>query len=108
MSNPIFDRIRNDIKEDAVVLYMKGTPDFPQCGFSATAANILKMLNVPFRGIDLLPDDALRRGVREFADWPIVPLLFVKGEFIGGADIMKEMLQAGELQQLLKDKGIIV
>jgi monothiol glutaredoxin len=106
MSNPIFDRIRNDITEDSVVLYMKGTPDFPQCGFSATAANILKMLGVTFRGIDLLPDDGLRSAIREFADWPTVPLLFIKGEFVGGADIMKEMLQTGELQQLLKDKGI--
>jgi len=106
MNNPIFERIRNEITENNVVLYMKGTPDFPQCGFSAMAAHILKTLGVTFTGIDILSDAALRQGIKDFSNWPTIPQLYVKGEFVGGCDIMKEMAQSGELQQLLKEKGV--
>ena len=106
MSNPIFDRIQAEITENDVVLYMKGTPEFPQCGFSAMAAHILKTLGVTFRGTDVLADPALRQGIKDFANWPTIPQLYIKGEFVGGCDIMKEMAQSGELQQMLKEKGV--
>ncbi|MGB4101618.1 MAG: Grx4 family monothiol glutaredoxin [Alphaproteobacteria bacterium] len=107
MENPIFDRIRSDIISNDVVLYMKGTPAFPQCGFSAAAAQILSMCGVKFIGIDVLPDPNLRQALKDFANWPTLPQLYVKGEFLGGSDIMREMYLAGELQQLLLDKGLI-
>lgn len=106
MENPIFERIRSDITTNDIVLYMKGTPAFPQCGFSATAAQILSMCGVDFFGIDVLSDPTLRQGLKEFADWPTLPQLYIKGEFVGGSDIVKEMYQAGELQRLLQDKGV--
>lgn len=106
MTNPIFDRIRNEVTENNVVLYMKGTPDFPQCGFSAMAAQILKTLRVEFKGVDVLTDPALRQGIKDYANWPTIPQLYIKGEFVGGSDIMKEMAQNGELQQMLKAKGV--
>lgn len=106
MDNPFFDRIRAEINSNDVVLYMKGTPAFPQCGFSAATAQILTMCKVPFLGVDILPDPGLRQAIKDFSNWPTIPQLYVKGEFIGGCDIMKEMYQSGELQQLLKDKGV--
>ncbi|MBM3489476.1 MAG: Grx4 family monothiol glutaredoxin [Alphaproteobacteria bacterium] len=106
MDNPVFERIRKDIQENDVVLYMKGTPVFPQCGFSAAVVGVLSHLGVKFRGIDVLQDPGLRQGIKEFSNWPTVPQLYVKGEFIGGCDIVREMFEAGELQQVLADKGV--
>ena len=106
MDNPVFERIRKDITENDVVLYMKGTPVFPQCGFSATVVGVLSHLGVKFRGIDVLQDPSLRQGIKEFSKWPTVPQLYVKGEFVGGCDIVREMFEAGELQQVFADKGV--
>lgn len=103
----IFEEIKQTIDQNDVVLFMKGSKDFPQCGFSATVSHILNTLGVNFKDIDILKDAELRQGIKEFSDWPTIPQLYVKGEFIGGCDIVKEMMQAGELQQLLKEKGII-
>ncbi len=104
--NPVFDRIKQEITDNAVVLFMKGVPAFPQCGFSAAVVHVLGTLGVKYKGIDVLTDPQLRQGIKEFSDWPTIPQLYIKGEFIGGADIVKEMTQAGELQALLKEKGI--
>ncbi|MEM7443090.1 MAG: Grx4 family monothiol glutaredoxin [Pseudomonadota bacterium] len=108
MDNPVFDRIRGDIDQNEVVLYMKGTPVFPQCGFSAAVVQVLTHLGVPFKGIDVLVDPSLRQGVKDFSNWPTVPQLYVKGEFVGGCDIVREMFQTGELSELLSTKGINV
>jgi monothiol glutaredoxin len=106
--SPIFDRINEDIATNDVVLYMKGSPTFPQCGFSATVVAILSRMNVPFKGIDVLRDPELREGIKQFSDWPTIPQLYIKGEFIGGCDIVKEMTESGELQALFKSKDIPV
>jgi monothiol glutaredoxin len=106
MSNPVFDRIRDDITSNDVVLYMKGTPIFPQCGFSAAVVQVLTHVGVKFKGIDILTDPSLRQGIKEFANWPTIPQLYVKGEFVGGCDIIREMYQTGELQELLQTKGV--
>ena len=103
----IFAEIKKTVEENKVVLYMKGTKDFPQCGFSATVVQILKNLNVNFIDINVLTNPEIREGIKEFSDWPTIPQLYVDGEFIGGCDIVKEMFQAQELQELLKDKKII-
>ena len=108
MSNPVFDRIRDDITSNDVVLYMKGTPIFPQCGFSAAVVQVLTHVGVKFKGIDILTDPSLRQGIKEFANWPTIPQLYVKGEFVGGCDIVREMFQTGELQELLQSKGVAV
>ena len=109
MSDPIvFTRIRQDIKDNDVVLYMKGTPVFPQCGFSAAVVQVLTTLGVKFKGINVLTDPELRDGIKQFASWPTIPQLYVKGEFVGGCDIVREMAETGELQGLLKDKGVPV
>ncbi len=105
-ASPIFARIEEDVKAHPVVLYMKGTPVFPQCGFSAQIVQVLSLLGVKFKAFDILTDDELRQGIKEYSQWPTIPQLYVKGEFIGGCDIVREMYQAGELAQLLKDKGI--
>jgi monothiol glutaredoxin len=102
----VSDRIKRDITDNAVVLFMKGTPVFPQCGFSAAVVQILTHLGVKFKGIDVLADPEIRQGVKEFSSWPTVPQLYVKGEFVGGCDIVREMFEAGELADLLKGKGI--
>ncbi len=107
MSNPVHDRIRQDITDNPVVLYMKGTPVFPQCGFSATVVQILSHVGVKFKGIDVLQDPGLRQGIKEFADWPTIPQLYVKGEFVGGCDIVREMYETGELEQLMAEKGVL-
>ena len=104
--NPVVDRIQNDITSNDVVLYMKGTPVFPQCGFSAAVVQVLSELGVKFKGIDVLTDPSLRQGIKEFSQWPTIPQLYVKGEFVGGCDIIREMYGSGELQQLLNSKGI--
>ena len=106
--NAVFKQIEHEIGANDVVLFMKGTPVFPQCGFSAAVVQVLNHLDVTFKGIDILADPALRQGVKEFSQWPTIPQLYVKGEFVGGCDIIREMFQAGELQTLLKDKGLAV
>jgi monothiol glutaredoxin len=100
--------IDNEVKANDVVLFMKGTPQFPQCGFSGQVVQILDHLGVSYKGLNVLESDDLRNGIKTYSNWPTVPQLYVKGEFIGGCDIVREMFQAGELQQTLKDKGVPV
>ena len=106
MTDTIKDRIDTLVKSTPVVLFMKGTPMFPQCGFSSTACAILERLGVDFEGVDVLADPAIRQGVKEYSDWPTVPQLYIAGEFVGGSDIMMEMLQAGELTAMLEQAGV--
>jgi monothiol glutaredoxin len=106
MTETINDRIGQLVSSTPVVLFMKGTPMFPQCGFSSTAVSILERLGVEFEGVDVLADPAIRAGVKEFSDWPTVPQLYIGGEFVGGSDIMMEMYQAGELTALLEEAGV--
>jgi len=98
--------IDNEVKSNPVVLFMKGTPDFPQCGFSGQVVQILSYLGVEFKGVNVLSDDDIRQGIKEYTNWPTVPQLYVKGEFVGGCDIVREMFQAGELKQYMTEKGI--
>jgi monothiol glutaredoxin len=107
MDSEVLERIRRDITENDVVLYLKGSASFPQCGFSAAVVQVLESLNVPFVDIDVLSDPSLRQGVKDFANWPSTPQLYVKGEFVGGCDIVREMYAAGELQKLLAEKGLL-
>ncbi len=102
----IFDQIQNDISSHDVILYMKGNEKFPMCGFSATVVQILKKLGIDFKAVDVLQDMELREGIKAFTNWPTIPQLYIKGEFIGGCDITREMYQTGELQALLLEKGI--
>ena len=102
----IDDRIRQQISGDDVVLYMKGTPVFPMCGFSAQVVQVLSHVGVPFQSYNILDDMELRQGLKDFSNWPTFPQLYVKGELVGGCDIIREMYQSGELQQLLAEKGI--
>jgi monothiol glutaredoxin len=102
----VVDRIKQDIADNQIVLFMKGTPVFPQCGFSAAVVQILTHLGVKFKGVDVLSDPEIRQGIKEFSSWPTIPQLYVKGEFVGGCDIVREMFEAGELGDFLKDKGI--
>ncbi len=106
MANEVSDRIQAEIGASPVMLYMKGTPMFPQCGFSARVVQILSHLNVPFNSANVLEDEGLREGVKQFSSWPTVPQLYVGGEFVGGCDIVTEMFQSGELETLLKEKGV--
>ena len=108
MDDTVRQRIRQDIADTPVVLYMKGSPVFPQCGFSAAVVQILSHLGVKFKGIDVLTDPSVRQGVKEFSNWPTIPQLYVKGEFVGGCDIIREMFESGELQQMLEEKGVSV
>jgi monothiol glutaredoxin len=103
----IKEKIQNLIDTNDVCLFMKGTPENPQCGFSMAASNILKHLNVAFKGINVLEDDNLRQGIKDFSDWPTIPQLYIKKEFIGGSDIVKEMFEKGELKSLLQEKKLI-
>jgi monothiol glutaredoxin len=100
--------IENEVKSSDVVLFMKGTPQFPMCGFSGQVVQILDHLGVAYKGLNVLESDELRSGIKAYSNWPTVPQLYIKGEFIGGCDIVREMFQAGELQEALKDKGIAV
>lgn len=102
----VFDRIRDEIGKNDVLLFMKGTPVFPQCGFSAAVVEVLSDLGVKFHGINILVDPELRQGIKEFSQWPTIPQLYVKGEFVGGCDIVREMFETGELQQMLSEKGV--
>ena len=108
MTDTISQRIQGDIEKNDVMLYMKGTPMFPQCGFSARVIQILTHMGVPFQTANVLEDDELREGIKTFSQWPTVPQLYVKGEFVGGCDIITEMFQAGELETLMKENGVPV
>ena len=103
----IKNTIEKLVEENDVCLFMKGTPDSPQCGFSMAVSNLLKHLNINFKGVNVLEDESLRQGIKDFSDWPTIPQLYVKKEFIGGCDIVKELFEKGELQKILKDKGVI-
>ena len=106
MDNPVSEQIRGEVGGHEVVLFMKGTPVFPQCGFSAAVVQILSHLGVKFKGIDVLQDPGLRQGIKDFSSWPTIPQLYVKGEFVGGCDIVREMAETGELEQLFTEKGV--
>ncbi len=104
MENIVFEQIRQQLATDDVVLYMKGTASFPQCGFSAAVVQILSQIGVPFRTYNVLDDNTIRQGVKDFAEWPTIPQLYIKGEFIGGCDIVREMFANGELEDLIFEK----
>ena len=108
MDITVQERIRQEITDTPVVLYMKGSPVFPQCGFSAAVVQILSHLGVKFKGVDVLADPQIREGIKEFSSWPTIPQLYVKGEFVGGCDIIREMYETGELQQVFEQKGVPV
>ena len=105
-NNIVFDRIKQDVSSNPVVLFMKGTPVFPQCGFSAAVVQILTHMGVKFKGVDVLTDPEIRQGIKEYSSWPTIPQLYVKGEFVGGCDIVREMFESGELKDLLATKGV--
>jgi monothiol glutaredoxin len=105
-SNPVHQRIQQEIDGNNIVLFMKGSPAFPMCGFSAAVVQVLNNMGVQYKGIDVLTDPSLRQGIKEFSDWPTIPQLYVKGEFIGGCDIVREMQASGELASLFQDKGV--
>lgn len=102
----VHDWLRKTVASNDVVLFMKGTPKFPQCGFSGQVAQIMEYLGLEYKDVNVLEDMGIREGIKSFSDWPTIPQLYVKGEFVGGCDIIREMTQAGELQQLLRDKGV--
>jgi monothiol glutaredoxin len=104
--NPAFDQIRKDLTDNEVVLFMKGTPSSPQCGFSAAVVQVLNHLGVQFKGVNVLADAQIRQNIKEFSNWPTIPQLYVKGEFLGGCDIVREMAENGELQDYFKEKQI--
>ena len=105
--NQVLERIGKEVADNDVVLFMKGTPQIPRCGFSAAVTNVLSQLGVPFKGVNVLADDAIRQGIKAFSNWPTIPQVYVKGEFVGGCDIVREMYQSGELQRLLEEKGVL-
>ena len=106
MSNPVHEQIQSTVDANDVVLFVKGTPMFPQGGFSAAVVQVLSHMSVPFQGVNVLEDGDIRQGIKEFSSWPTIPQLYVKGEFVGGCDIVREMYESGELEDLFKDKGI--
>ena len=107
MDQQIKELIENEINNNEVCLFMKGTPDAPQCGFSMAVSNILKILEVKFKGINVLENEQLRLGIKEYSEWPTIPQLYIKKEFVGGCDIVKEMYENGELNKVLEDKKIV-
>lgn len=106
--NPAIEAIDSEVKGSDVVLFMKGTPVFPQCGFSAAVVQVLNHLGVKFKGVNVLEDDGIRQGIKEYSNWPTIPQLYVKGEFLGGCDIVREMFESGELMEELSAKGVDV
>ena len=106
MDDQTKNTIENHIEKNEVCLFMKGTPDAPQCGFSMAVSNMLKILDVNFKGVDVLENENIRNGIKVFSDWPTIPQLYIKKEFIGGCDIVKEMYESGELKKVFEDKGI--
>ena len=103
----IYKKIKSIVDSNNIVLFMKGTPDAPQCGFSMAVSNILKHLKVKFEGVNVLENNELRQGIKDFTDWPTIPQLYIKGEFVGGCDIVKEMFEKGQLKKLLEDKSLL-
>ena len=103
----IKDEIKDIIEKNDICLFMKGTPDSPQCGFSMAVSNLLKHLNVNFKGINVLESQSLRQGIKDYSDWPTIPQLYIKGEFIGGCDIVKEMFEKGDLKKIFEEKSLI-
>ena len=101
------EKIKDLVNNNDICLFMKGTPDAPQCGFSMAVANVLKHLNVKFHGVNILEDESLRQGIKEYSDWPTIPQLYIKSKFVGGCDIVKEMFEKGELKEMLKNKSLI-
>jgi len=106
MEQQIKDQIENEISNNEVCLFMKGTPEAPQCGFSMAVSNMLKILEVNFKGVNILENEHIRQGIKEFSEWPTIPQLYIKKEFVGGCDIVKEMYESGELKKILENKGI--
>jgi len=106
MMSAVKEYIEGEVNSNNIVLFMKGTPDFPQCGFSGQVVQILNYLGVDYKGVNVLADDDIRQGIKDYSDWPTVPQLYVKGEFVGGCDIVREMFQASELQNLMIEKGV--
>jgi monothiol glutaredoxin len=106
LNDALKTRISNEIASESVVLFMKGTPVFPQCGFSSAVVGVLSHLNVKFRGINVLEDEGIRDGIKAYSDWPTIPQLYIKGEFVGGCDIIREMYESGELSEMLQTHGI--
>ena len=106
MNESVKNKINNIVKNNDVCLFMKGTPDVPQCGFSLAVSNVLKHLKVKFNGVNVLEDPEIRQGIKDYSDWPTIPQLYIKGEFIGGCDIIKEMFEKGELQKKLDNQNI--
>jgi len=106
MNEQVKDLINKEISENEVCLFMKGTPDAPQCGFSMAVSNMLKILEIKYKGVNVLEEQSLREGIKEFSDWPTIPQLYIKKEFVGGCDIVKEMYENGELKKILEDKNI--
>ena len=106
MEQQIKDQIENEISNNEVCLFMKGTPEAPQCGFSMAVSNMLKILEVNFKGVNVLENEHIRQGIKKFSEWPTIPQLYIKKEFVGGCDIVKEMYENGELKKILEDKGI--
>ena len=103
---PVMERIQAEVDGHPVVLFMKGTPQFPMCGFSGQVAQILGYIGVPYKGVNVLEDQEIREGIKAYSNWPTIPQLYVKGEFIGGCDIVREMFETGELETVLKEKGV--
>lgn len=108
MDTSILTRIQNDVESNQVMLYMKGTPVFPQCGFSAAVVAVLNNVGVEYHSVNVLEDPGVRQGIKEYANWPTIPQLYVNGEFVGGCDIIREMYETGELTQYLTDNGVAV
>ena len=106
MDDSVSERIKSEVASSDVVLFMKGTPVFPQCGFSATVVQVLTHMGIKFKGVNVLEDPGLRQGIKDFANWPTIPQLYVKGEFVGGCDIVREMYQTGELREVFQTNGI--
>ena len=107
MNEDVNSKIKSELESNEVCLFMKGTPEVPQCGFSLAVSNVLKHLQVKFKGINVLENNDIRQGIKEFSDWPTIPQLYIKGEFIGGCDIVKEMFEKGELKDFLKKKSLL-
>ena len=107
MENKIFESIQSEIETNDIVLFIKGTANFPQCGFSSTVVNIMRKVGAPFKDINVLVDGNLRQGIKDFTQWPTIPQVYIKGEFVGGCDILREMYESGELVELLKEKNIL-
>ena len=106
--NPVFERIKQDVSDADVVLFMKGTPVFPQCGFSSAVVQVLTYMGVQFKGVDVLTDPEIREGIKAYSNWPTIPQLYVKGEFVGGCDIIREMFESGELIEFMKVFDLII